>query len=270
MAGQRQTKRAKKQPPAKIQARVDRLIDLYHKREELNHYELLDLESDVDTPQLSRVFKKLVAHLHIDQYLRFDFSEETLDQLKQLFITVNRAYQVLNDPEQRREYDLTLSLGGDQGGSQETTPQRDLAQLLRAEQLTREAINFVKRGKLDLAQEKVEEALSINTNDPLSESVKIYIDGQRAKSGGASIAVLRTFIERLEALVLTYEGREEPFLYLGVLYSYCQEYKRGVRALERALEINPHFAEASSQLRHLQRLASDGSDAKRSGLFKRR
>ena len=116
-------------------------------------------------------------------------------------------------------------------------------------------------------------SLSINADDPLTESVKIYIDGVKAKSKGASVAVLRQYIDRLEALTITYETREEPYLYLSVLYGYCEEYKRGIKAAERALEINPHFGEASSQLRHLQRSdpqPKTEKTARKSGLFRRR
>ena len=223
---------------------------------------------DVEGEELKRSFKKLVGELHIDQYLRFEFDEATLEKLKQLFISVNRAHQVLSDPTQRHEYDLEQELIESGGGDATPLQKRDLTQLLHAEQCTREAIGFLKNGKVDLAAEKVQTALEINADDPLSESVSIYIDGLRAKSSNASVAVLRQHIDRLEALVTSYESREEPFLYLGILYGYCQEYKRAISSIERALEINPHFAEASSQLRHLQR--SQQGNTKKGGLFRRR
>ncbi len=274
---QQTTTKQKKQAPVKIQAKVERFLDVYERRASLNHYELLNVESNVDQDALKKVFKKLVAELHIDRFLRFDFSEDILESLKQLFIEYNKAYQVLSHPDQRQEYDLeiqqTHSSGSDAHGGGAANQKRDLAQLLQAEQLTKEAVNFVKSGKLDLAEEKVEVSLSINADDPLTESVKIYIDGVKAKSKGASVAVLRQYIDRLEALTITYETREEPYLYLSVLYGYCEEYKRGIKAAERALEINPHFGEASSQLRHLQRLdpqSKTEKTARKSGLFRRR
>jgi tetratricopeptide (TPR) repeat protein len=263
-----ESKRQKKPAPTKIQTRVDGFIERYQQRDALSYYELLGVQHDVETEELRRRFKKLVGELHIDQYLRFDFDEDTLEKLKQLFISINRANQVLSDPNQRGEYDLERELMSSGETNNSLQQKRDLSQLLHAEQLTREAVNFVKNGKLDLAVEKIKAALEINTDDPLTESVSIYIDGLRAKSGNASMAVLRQHIDRLEALVRSYESREEPFLYLGTLYGYCEEYKRGIQAVERALEINPHFAEAKSQLRHLQRLMQ--SATKKGGLFRRR
>ena len=107
--------------------------------------------------------------------------------------------------------------------------------------------------------------------------VKIYIDGLRAKTKGASSAVLRQYIDRLEGLTTTYDSREEPFLYLSILYGHCEEYTRGIKAIEKALELNPHFAEANSQLRHLQRLGQSKSKGKESsksqkssGFFRKR
>ena len=248
------SQRAKKPAPPKIQVKVDRFLELYRQRSELNHYELLGISEETEADEIRQVFKKLAGELHIDRFLRFDFTEETLESLKQLFIEFNKAYQVLSDPEQRQEYDLERQLVVDGDAKQvANTAKRDLGQLLQAEQLVREAINFVKMGKTDLAEERVNEALSINSEDPLGESVQIYISGIRAKAKGASKAALRPFIDRLEALTNTYDSREEPFLYLSVLYGYCDEYSRGLKAIEKALEINPHFAEANSQKRHLQR-----------------
>ena len=245
-------------------------MDRYQQRDELSYYELLGVNQDVETEELRRRFKKLVGELHIDQYLRFDFDEETLEKLKQLFISVNKAHQVLSDPAQRHEYNLEQELlnSGEHGADGVSSQKRDLNQLLQAEQLTREAIGLVKNGKVELAAEKVQAALEINADDPLSESVSIYIDGLLAKSSNASAAVIRQHIDRLEVLTMTYESREEPFFYLSVLYGYCQEYKRAITAAERALAINAHFAEAKSQLRHLQRGMQD--DRKKGGFFRRR
>ncbi len=246
--------KAKKPAPPKIQAKVDQFLELYERRADLNHYELLGVETQASTDEIRQVFKKLAGELHIDRFLRFDFSDDTLEAMKQLFIEFNKAYQVLIDDTQRQEYDLELKLANDSDGESVASGKRDLGQLLQAEQLVREAINFVKMGKVDLAEQRVNDALEINSDDPLGESVKIYIAGLNAKAKGASNAAIRPFIDRLEVLTNSYESREEPFLYLSVLYSYCEEYSRALKAVDKALEINPHFAEASSQKRHLQRL----------------
>ena len=253
--------------------KVERFLELYEQRNELNHYELLGVSEESDVDEIRQVFKKLAGELHVDRFLRFDFNDETLESLKQLFIEFNKAYQVLINPSQRQEYDLERQLTNDGDSKQvANAAKRDLGQLLQAEQLIREAINFVKMGKTDLAEQRVNEALEINSEDPLGESVQIYIAGLRAKAKGASNAALRPFIDRLEALTSSYDNREEPFLYLSVLYGYCDEYVRGLKAVEKALEINPHFAEANSQKRHLQRHgpskpSASGKSKKRSRFF---
>ena len=260
--------------------KVDQFLDLYEKRTELTHYEILGVEENADVETVRKVFKKLAGELHIDRFLRFDFDESTLEKLKQLFITFNKAYQVLIDPMQRQEYDLERQLRGSDGEDSRgnaSSKKRDLGQLLQAEQLVRESIQFIKVGKVDLAEQRVSDAIAINSDDPLAESVQIYIDGIRSKTKGASLAVLRQYIDRLEALTMIYDSREEPFLYLSILYGYCEEYARGLKAVEKSLEINPHFAEANSQIRHLQRLAQSktknkesGKSQKSGGFFRRR
>jgi tetratricopeptide (TPR) repeat protein len=197
---------------------------------------------------------------------------------------LNQAQQTLCDPDARREYDLERQFAqrsqsgerpqeGAQAGTT-ATPQRDLGQLLRAEQLVREAINLVKQNKSDLAQAKLSEALTINEDDPLAGATQLYVEALNLRAQGASNAVINGIADKLEALTGSYDVREEPFYFLGMTRVMTNDYKRAVSALERATAINPHYAEANSQLRFAQRQLSNGSSTSKpkssGGLFGRR
>jgi curved DNA-binding protein CbpA len=263
---------------------VEAFEALYASREEKSYYELLGVSEQVSADELKRTFKKIAGSLHIDKFMRFDLSEERLETLKKLFIVLNKAHQTLSDPAERREYDLGRqyaaqtsshpSAGGEPSEASGGAAPTDLASLLRAEQLTREALTHIKQGNHELAQRKAESALQVNTEDPLTRAVLLYTQALELKLGGASAAVLNNSADQLEALTQEHEAREEPFYFLGMVRLNAGDLKRALVAFERAVKINPHYAEANSQLRFVQRQLSAPQKAsatsKVGGLFGRR
>jgi len=272
--------RAKKPAPPKIQAQLDEHLALYQERDNKSLYELLGLTEQASADEVKTRFKKIAGSLHIDKYLRFDLPEESLDALKKLFILLNQAQQTLSDPEARREYDLSRQLSSRaasaEGGAAPSGPsaQRDLGQLLQAEQLVREAIQLLKHSKVELAESKLSAARALNDDDPLGDATGLYIEVLKLRAQGASNAVINSVADKLEVLTGSYDSREEPFYFLGMARVMTGDMKRAVSALERAVEINPHYAEANSQLRFAQRQSQGGASAKSpksgGGLFGRR
>ena len=61
-----------------------------------DYYELLQISPNAEPETVHRVFRMLAMRFHPD-------NPETGDN--QRFLTLNRAYEVLSDPDQRREYD---------------------------------------------------------------------------------------------------------------------------------------------------------------------
>ena len=162
----------------------------------MTHYELLAVDPNISEADLKKTFKKLAGALHIDRFLRFDIPEDTLEILKQLFIAINRAYQVLVDPEQRNEYNLELEQGLE--GNESNQP--DLESILHAEQLTRDAVKLLQQGHIDRAAEKIQKAQPIIPDNVLVEAIHIYTSAMKLKAKSASALVIRQHAERLDVL----------------------------------------------------------------------
>ncbi|BBB31848.1 conserved hypothetical protein [Thermotomaculum hydrothermale] len=70
----------------------------------MNYYEILGVSRNASIDEITAAFKKKVRDLHPD---RFNTEEEKREAEKQ-FKEVTRAFNVLKDPEKRREYDRQL------------------------------------------------------------------------------------------------------------------------------------------------------------------
>ena len=67
---------------------------------EQDYYKLLGVPRDATQEQIRRAYREAALRLHPDRNVRPGETE--------LFVDVNRAYEVLNDPARRSEYDEKL------------------------------------------------------------------------------------------------------------------------------------------------------------------
>ncbi len=70
----------------------------------MNYYEILGVSRNASTDEITAAFKKLVRDLHPDRYDDEDEKREAERKFKE----ITRAFNILKDPEKRREYDKTL------------------------------------------------------------------------------------------------------------------------------------------------------------------
>jgi predicted Zn-dependent protease len=128
---------------------------------------------------------------------------------------------------------------------------------------------LLRNGNVAGARTRFAEALMATPGDVVARSGIAFADfltAHAAQDRGASEAA-RT---RLEEAAKENENREEPFVYLGRMYRTRGDDQRAVAAFKRALEVNPRCAEASSELRHLQRRTDGAAEKPAGGLFGRK
>ena len=76
--------------------------------------------------------------------------------------------------------------------------------------------------------------------------------------------------ETIDGVIADTDSRAEPFLFLGRLHRSVDAFDEAARAYKKALSINPHFSEAKSDLRHVERRKSQEDKGVLNNLFGRR
>jgi len=75
----------------------------------VNYYDLLQVNKDASQDEIADAFRRLIKQCHPD---RFSSPEEKAEAEKR-FQDITAAFNVLKDPEKRKEYDRTLDEGPD-------------------------------------------------------------------------------------------------------------------------------------------------------------
>jgi curved DNA-binding protein CbpA len=248
------------------QRRVLAEIDvLFRELQTRSHYELLGVDRQTDAEKIRGRFRQLARDYHVDRFARYGLHEDVTRKIQRVFMAINRAHEVLVDPEQRKEYDLSLEMAA-KGHAVAPGAGVDASQVFRSEQLVRDGTLAVKNNNPKLAKTKFEQALEKNALDPVAKAGLAYADFMIAQSQGGSTTMAARVRDQLEQVATPDLNREEPFLYLGRVYRTLGDAAKAMRAFERALEINRHCAEAASELRHLQRKGDDPNAKKGAGL----
>lgn len=221
-------------------------------RDGKTHYEILGLEQGADVAAVRKAFRGLARDFHVDKFMRYALPQAGIDAVQQHFIAVNRAHEVLTNTEQRAEYDAELLLRS-QGIVISDTGAPDLERVFAAEKLVKQGLALLKNGKADPALDRFNEALATTPDDPLALAGQAYAELLVVQAKAPSKMVQARAIRVLEEVCAEMEGRHEPFLYLGRAYRMVDDNDKAAAALTQALKIDPHCAEAASELRHLKR-----------------
>jgi len=256
--------------PPKIQAVLDRARDLSPELASSSHYAVLGVGKNADQKAIRLGFRSMARDFHVDRFARYGLDKETLSAVQKVFVAANKAHEVLSSAEKRREYDLGLEMaaGGSKVAAAGGGPQLD--QVFKAEKLIKDATVLIGRGKPASALERLELAAPILPEDPVLKAAQVFAEHLVAQGQGGSQVIIRRAREALEEICAELDNREEPFLYLGRIYRTLDESEKAIGAFEKALTINPHFAEAGSELRHAQRKAEQSKQGGLAGLFGRR
>lgn len=269
-SGARRAAPAEKKPiPSKVQANLDRAVALAPELEQRTHYELLEIEQGADEKAIRLAFRRMARDFHVDRFARYGLDKNTLAAVQKVFVAANKAHEVLSSADKRKEYDIGLEMKA--GGAKVAAgggPQLD--QVFKAEKLIKDATVLIGRGQPDAALERLETAGQSLPDDPVYKAARAFAEHLLAQGQGGSQVVLGRTREALEEICAELDNREEPFLYLGRIYRTLDEPEKAIRAFERALKINPHFAEAGSELRHVQRKIEQSKSSGLAGLFGRR
>lgn len=104
-----------KYDPKELEAPADlpveikkRILDLYYRLDDLDHYTLLGLTKEADKKSVKRAYFELAAHFHPDKYFKKNLGTFK-PKMEVLFARVTEAHDTLVDPTKRAEYDAYIA-----------------------------------------------------------------------------------------------------------------------------------------------------------------
>ena len=86
-------------------------MDICNPTKELSYYEILNVPEDADSTRIREAFFKLSSTYQESNQALYSILDES--GLEGELEKINRAYEVLSDPEKRKKYDLEFSLDQD-------------------------------------------------------------------------------------------------------------------------------------------------------------
>jgi curved DNA-binding protein CbpA len=85
-----------------------RILDMYFRLDDLDHYTLLGVTKEVDKKAVKRAYFELAAHFHPDKYFKKNLGTFK-SKMEILFTRVTEAHDTLVDPQKRAEYDAYIA-----------------------------------------------------------------------------------------------------------------------------------------------------------------
>ena len=100
--------------PFDLNAEVDlsslqrkRILYLFNKKEELSHYQILDLDRRAEAKEVKRAYFRVSKDFHPDTYFRKNLGTFKT-KIESIFKRISVAYEILSEAQKREAYDKTL------------------------------------------------------------------------------------------------------------------------------------------------------------------
>lgn len=80
----------------------------------MDHYEILGVERDCDQSAIKKAYRELAREFHPDKNKNKGLSESEMVEIRDTYMKIHKAFEVLSDPELRKEYDRS-GISADRG-----------------------------------------------------------------------------------------------------------------------------------------------------------
>ncbi len=234
---------------------IEEMLGYYNEiqNEEEDLYRILKIKNDASDRELKERYISIVKKFHPDRFQ--DLPDSSIPaKASQLMAKINKAYDILGDPQKRREYDLNETSAID--------PQKKLQQnlLLKARNNFSNARRLYEQKRFLEAAQLLEEALRYENNPKYNLLLALCQMNNPAQSKMAELNFLKAAEQD--------PWNPEVYAGLGLLFFNLKLYQRAETYFMKALEINSDHKLAKSKMLEIRKLTRKPSLF--SSLFKRK
>jgi tetratricopeptide (TPR) repeat protein len=213
----------------------DEAVEMAKGLSKLTLYQVLGVKEDATPVQIRTAYFDLAKRFHPDKFSRYPDFSKYAKMLEDLFATINEAYQILGDPEEKAKYNRRIQEG--------KTLTVDVNE--KARTLTAEARAAIQQKQFGTAIQKLNEVVYLKKAD-----AKTYLylgqcflkDADKVKDAEAAIK---------KSMDMEPNDAEAHYL-LGMVYLQARLKGRAVKSFQRALELNPAHLDADQQIKALE------------------
>lgn len=213
----------------------DEAVDMARGIGKLTLYQVLGVPETATPVQIRTAYFDLAKRFHPDKFSRYPDFSKYAKMLEDLFATINQAYQILGDPDEKAKYNRRIQEG--------KTLTVDVHE--KARTLTAEARAAIQQKQFGTAIQKLNEVVYLKKADA---KTYLYL-GQCYLKDGDKVKDAETAIKHSLELDA---GDAEAHYHLGLVYLQARLKARAVKSFQRALELNPAHLDADQQLKALE------------------
>lgn len=232
-------------PPAPLglspvdEARWNEIANLYARRDDLTHYELLNVPRTAASHEVQAAYFALVKRIHPD---RLPLPLAPLARATQaLFERLTEANETLTNPKLRADYDQAVA-----GGGGTRAAERTLRHVLEATVEFQKSEVLTRRRDYAEAMQLVRSALAKNPDDPDYHAHHAWL--LHLMNPGAT-APLDEMLRSLDRALKVNPRHERAHYYKGLVLRRLKREAEAIRHFRAAAEINPHNVDAAREVR---------------------
>lgn len=226
-----------------------------------DYFQLFGADPESDAEHLKAAYHALAKRWHADRYTGMELGDDK-QKLDEIFQYIGEAYETLTDPQQRTEYLVRLD-------REKSGLSTDVHSILRAESVVDDALAALRRRDWSTAKERLEEAMSLNPDDPLYTAHHGWVMFHLGKKNPDKV---KAAIDEIKGAVKKQESMPVGYQYLGQIYFSTDRPDDAKRWWKKCLEWEPNNVEAARGIRLINSRAAkktSGIGAFFSNLFKR-
>lgn len=231
------------------------VLFVYEQLEDVNHYELLGVDSEAGRRDLRKAYFRMSKRYHPDRFYQKILGDYE-SMIEAIFQRVTSAYQTLTNERKREEYDQSLQQGQAHGNErQASTPasrrsepreemKGDQKKKMAFKVLVQRSDEALEQGNFTKAVDGYRKALSLQRDAELAMRIaRRLLDEDRHLDDATSFARAAQKID---------ESSPDPLELLGRIYELKESPEDAVYHYQQALEAGADNPELRERIKHLE------------------